>query len=188
MLTQQAFTWSSVDTTSHYLKQCWHNKPLPEAVLTQQAITLSSVDTTSHYLKQCWHNKPLPEAVLTQQAITSVDRSTIMSLLGRNDLTILWHLGPSEDADNFQHELRGIIPRSFEYLFNRIERQKELVSIQWNGKFLNSVALYFCYDFMGVLRVAWAMESGPRTESHDWGKPTDNLFLHYLYIIPLQSP
>ena len=36
-------------------------------------------------------------------------------------------VGPADDADNFQHELRGIIPRTFEYLFNHIARQKELV-------------------------------------------------------------
>ncbi|XP_052230955.1 kinesin-like protein KIF15 isoform X2 [Dreissena polymorpha] len=35
-------------------------------------------------------------------------------------------LGPNEDADNFQHELRGVIPRSFEYLYQLIEREKEL--------------------------------------------------------------
>ncbi|XP_053401212.1 kinesin-like protein KIF15 [Mercenaria mercenaria] len=35
-------------------------------------------------------------------------------------------MGPSEDADNFQHELRGVIPRSFEYLYNLIAREKEL--------------------------------------------------------------
>ncbi len=29
--------------------------------------------------------------------------------------------------ENFQHELRGIIPRTFEYLFNHIDRQKQLV-------------------------------------------------------------
>ncbi|XP_069112936.1 kinesin-like protein KIF15, partial [Argopecten irradians] len=40
-------------------------------------------------------------------------------------------LGPSEDADNFQHKKRGIIPRSFEYLFNLITREKEL---HGNGK------------------------------------------------------
>ncbi|OWF48812.1 Kinesin-like protein KIF15 [Mizuhopecten yessoensis] len=35
-------------------------------------------------------------------------------------------LGPSEDADNFQHKNRGIIPRSFEYLFNLVSREQEL--------------------------------------------------------------
>ena len=36
--------------------------------------------------------------------------------------------GPSEDCDNFKHELRGVIPRSFEHLFNLISREHELVS------------------------------------------------------------
>ncbi|XP_052772125.1 kinesin-like protein KIF15 isoform X2 [Mya arenaria] len=34
-------------------------------------------------------------------------------------------LGPSEDADNFHHEMRGVIPRSFEYLFQLINKEKE---------------------------------------------------------------
>ncbi|GFN80030.1 kinesin-like protein kif15, partial [Plakobranchus ocellatus] len=33
---------------------------------------------------------------------------------------------PSENSDNFQHELRGVIPRSFEYLFSLIAHQQEL--------------------------------------------------------------
>ena len=37
--------------------------------------------------------------------------------------------GPAGDSDNFYHEQRGIIPRSFEYLFKSIERQNELVSV-----------------------------------------------------------
>lgn len=36
--------------------------------------------------------------------------------------------GQSEECDNFQHELRGVIPRSFEHLFNLISREHELVS------------------------------------------------------------
>ena len=36
--------------------------------------------------------------------------------------------GPSEESDNFKHELRGVIPRSFEHLFNLITREHELVS------------------------------------------------------------
>ena len=35
-------------------------------------------------------------------------------------------LGPSA-SDNFSHNLRGVIPRSFEYLFSLIEREKEKV-------------------------------------------------------------
>nr|XP_012625803.1 kinesin-like protein KIF15 isoform X2 [Microcebus murinus] len=33
-------------------------------------------------------------------------------------------MGPSE-SDNFSHNLRGVIPRSFEYLFSLIDREKE---------------------------------------------------------------
>lgn len=37
-------------------------------------------------------------------------------------------LGPSE-SDNFSHNLRGVIPRSFEYLFSLIDREKEKVKL-----------------------------------------------------------
>ncbi|XP_071091523.1 kinesin-like protein KIF15-B isoform X1 [Haliotis cracherodii] len=35
-------------------------------------------------------------------------------------------LGPSEDSESFQHELRGVTPRSFEYLFSHINREQQL--------------------------------------------------------------
>ena len=35
--------------------------------------------------------------------------------------------GPAEGSENFHHDLRGVIPRSFEYLFNHINRQREIV-------------------------------------------------------------
>ena len=37
-------------------------------------------------------------------------------------------LGPSE-SDHFSHNLRGVIPRSFEYLFSLIDREKEKVKL-----------------------------------------------------------
>lgn len=33
-------------------------------------------------------------------------------------------IGPNDDSDVFTHDLRGIIPRSFEYLFNLINREQ----------------------------------------------------------------
>lgn len=36
-------------------------------------------------------------------------------------------VGPSDDVENFQHDLRGVTPRSFEYLFNLISEQQEKV-------------------------------------------------------------
>ena len=33
-------------------------------------------------------------------------------------------IGPNDDSDVFTHDLRGIIPRSFEYLFNLITREQ----------------------------------------------------------------
>lgn len=41
---------------------------------------------------------------------------------------LYFFLGPSE-SDNFSHNLRGVIPRSFEYLFSLIEREKEKVKL-----------------------------------------------------------
>ena len=46
-----------------------------------------------------------------------------------------------------------------------------------------TVATYFCYDFTRVLPVNCAVKSGPC----GCGKLTHNLFLHWFYIIPLQS-
>lgn len=36
-------------------------------------------------------------------------------------------LGPYGECDSFKHELRGVIPRSFEHLFNLINREQEMV-------------------------------------------------------------
>ena len=35
-------------------------------------------------------------------------------------------LGPSEGADGFQHEIRGLIPRAFDHLFTRIKEEKDI--------------------------------------------------------------
>ncbi|XP_065913181.1 kinesin-like protein KIF15-B isoform X2 [Dysidea avara] len=34
-------------------------------------------------------------------------------------------IGPPDESDSFTHELRGVIPRSFEYLFSLINREKQ---------------------------------------------------------------
>ena len=36
-------------------------------------------------------------------------------------------IGPPDDGDNFSHELRGVIPRGFEYIFSLLNRQQEKV-------------------------------------------------------------
>ena len=36
-------------------------------------------------------------------------------------------LGPPDDSNEFFHELRGVIPRSFEYAFSLINRQQVMV-------------------------------------------------------------
>jgi Kinesin motor domain len=38
-------------------------------------------------------------------------------------------LGPHEEAGCFQHELRGVIPRSFDYLFKLLQKDQEVVSL-----------------------------------------------------------
>ena len=44
--------------------------------------------------------------------------------------TICIYIGPSDDNQNiFTHELRGVIPRSFEYLFSLINREKLKVHV-----------------------------------------------------------
>ncbi|XP_051871609.1 kinesin-like protein KIF15-A [Pristis pectinata] len=73
----------------------------------------------------------------TQEAVFSaVGRGIIESCMNGYNGTIFAYgqtgsgktftmLGPSDDSDNFTHNLRGIIPRSFEYLFYLINREKE---------------------------------------------------------------
>ena len=40
-----------------------------------------------------------------------------------------YNAGPPDESDSFTHDLRGVIPRSFEYLFSLINREKQKVSI-----------------------------------------------------------
>uniref|UniRef100_UPI00398F1ABE kinesin-like protein KIF15 isoform X3 n=1 Tax=Pristiophorus japonicus TaxID=55135 RepID=UPI00398F1ABE len=73
----------------------------------------------------------------TQEAVFSaVARGIIESCMNGYNGTIFAYgqtgsgktftmLGPSDDSDNFTHNLRGVIPRSFEYLFYLINREKE---------------------------------------------------------------
>ncbi|XP_067910518.1 kinesin-like protein KIF15 isoform X2 [Heterodontus francisci] len=73
----------------------------------------------------------------TQEAVFSaVARGIIESCMNGYNGTIFAYgqtgsgktftmLGPSDDSENFTHNLRGVIPRSFEYLFYLINREKE---------------------------------------------------------------
>ncbi|XP_071509705.1 kinesin-like protein KIF15 [Diadema antillarum] len=73
----------------------------------------------------------------TQESVfTAVGKSIIESCVAGYNGTIFAYgqtgsgktftmLGPSEDGDNFHHELRGVIPRSFEYLFSLVNRERE---------------------------------------------------------------
>ncbi|XP_035827625.1 kinesin-like protein KIF15 isoform X2 [Aplysia californica] len=78
------------------------------------------------------------DADITQEAVFSiVGKKIIESCIAGYNGTIFAYgqtgsgktftmLGPSENSDSFKHELRGVIPRSFEYLFNLIAHQAEL--------------------------------------------------------------
>lgn len=63
------------------------------------------------------------------QCLVRMKRNTYKNLRCNDCITLfLLHvLGPSE-LDNFTDELRGVIPRSFEYLFFLINREVERVS------------------------------------------------------------
>lgn len=50
-------------------------------------------------------------------------------------ILIFFLVGPADDSDNFSHELRGVIPRGFEYLFSLINRQQEKVSSHMFAKY-----------------------------------------------------
>ncbi|XP_072051741.1 kinesin-like protein KIF15 [Amphiura filiformis] len=74
----------------------------------------------------------------TQEAVfAAVGKPTIESCVAGYNSTIFAYgqtgsgktftmLGPSEEGNNFEHELRGVIPRSFEYLFNLVNREREM--------------------------------------------------------------
>nr|XP_054749605.1 kinesin-like protein KIF15 [Lytechinus pictus] len=92
------------------------------------------------------HSKPEPkvftydhvtDANTTQESVfIAVGKRIIESCVGGYNGTIFAYgqtgsgktftmLGPCEDGDNFHHELRGVIPRSFEYLFSLVNRERE---------------------------------------------------------------
>ncbi|GCB74529.1 hypothetical protein scyTo_0003620 [Scyliorhinus torazame] len=94
----------------------------------------------------CLSSKPEPKIFTydhvadvdtTQEAVFSaVARGIIESCMNGYNGTIFAYgqtgsgktftmLGPSDDSDNFTHNLRGVIPRSFEYLFYLINGEKE---------------------------------------------------------------
>uniref|UniRef100_A0A8C0F8I3 Kinesin family member 15 n=1 Tax=Bubo bubo TaxID=30461 RepID=A0A8C0F8I3_BUBBB len=97
------------------------------------------------------HSKPEPKIFTfdyvanmesTQESVfSSVAKNIVESCMNGYNGTIFAYgqtgsgktftmMGPS-DSDNFTHSLRGVIPRSFEYLFFLIEREKEKAG---NGK------------------------------------------------------
>ncbi|KAF7485524.1 Hypothetical predicted protein [Marmota monax] len=107
----------------------------------EHGLCLSVLSTTSLRL----HSSPEPKIFTfdyvadmdtTQESVFStVTKSIVESCMSGYNGTILAYgqtgsgktftmMGPSE-SDNFSHNLRGVIPRSFEYLFYLIDREKE---------------------------------------------------------------
>ncbi|XP_001114881.3 kinesin-like protein KIF15 isoform X1 [Macaca mulatta] len=107
----------------------------------EQNLCLSVLSSTSLRL----HSNPEPKTFMfdhvadvdtTQESVFStVAKSIVESCMSGYNGTIFAYgqtgsgktftmMGPSE-SDNFSHNLRGVIPRSFEYLFSLIDREKE---------------------------------------------------------------
>ncbi|XP_020927405.1 kinesin-like protein KIF15 isoform X1 [Sus scrofa] len=107
----------------------------------EQNLCLSVLSSTTLRL----HSNPEPKTFTfdhvadmdtTQESMFStVAKGIVESCMGGYNGTIFAYgqtgsgktftmMGPSE-SDNFSHNLRGVIPRSFEYLFSLIEREKE---------------------------------------------------------------
>ena len=107
----------------------------------EQSFCLSVLSQTTLRL----HSNPDPKTFVfdyvagmdtTQESVFStVAKSIVESCMSGYNGTIFAYgqtgsgktftmMGPS-DSDNFSHNLRGIIPRSFEYLFSLIDREKE---------------------------------------------------------------
>ncbi|XP_064411036.1 kinesin-like protein KIF15 [Latimeria chalumnae] len=107
----------------------------------EQGLCLSVLSSTTIRL----HSKPEPKIFTfdnvadmdtTQEAVfSSVAKNLVESCMNGYNGTIFAYgqtgsgktftmLGPSE-SDNFSHNLRGVIPRSFEYLFFLVNREKE---------------------------------------------------------------
>ncbi|NP_001081543.1 kinesin-like protein KIF15-A [Xenopus laevis] len=120
-------------------------RPPVEGTLTgvdgEQGLCLTALSSTTIRL----HSKPEPKMftfdhvanVDTNQesVFSSVAKNIVESCMNGYNGTIFAYgqtgsgktftmLGPSE-SDNFTHNLRGVIPRSFEYLFFLINREKE---------------------------------------------------------------
>ena len=44
-------------------------------------------------------------------------------------MVYVYYSGPAEDSENLYHEQRGVIPRSFEYLYSLIKQEMDEVSL-----------------------------------------------------------
>ncbi|XP_066483811.1 kinesin-like protein KIF15 [Tiliqua scincoides] len=119
-------------------------RPLPEGSMVadgDRGLCLSVLSSNTIHL----HSKPEPKIFTfdhvadvdtTQESVfSSVAKNIVESCMNGYNGTIFAYgqtgsgktftmMGPP-DSDNFTHNLRGVIPRSFEYLFFLIEREKE---------------------------------------------------------------
>ncbi|NXS57866.1 KIF15 protein, partial [Brachypteracias leptosomus] len=126
------------------IKVCVRVRPPQEGPVPpegEQGLCLAVLSATSIRL----HSKPEPKIFTfdyvanmetTQESVfSSVAKTIVESCMNGYNGTIFAYgqtgsgktftmMGPSE-SDNFTHSLRGVIPRSFEYLFFLIEREKE---------------------------------------------------------------
>ncbi|KAL8165523.1 UNVERIFIED_CONTAM: Kinesin-like protein KIF15-A, partial [Gekko kuhli] len=120
-------------------------RPPPEGTVHvdgDQGLCLSVLSSSTIRL----HSKPEPKIFTfdhvadvdtTQESVfSSVARNIVESCMNGYNGTIFAYgqtgsgktftmMGPP-DSDNFTHNLRGVIPRSFEYLFFLIDREKEM--------------------------------------------------------------
>lgn len=109
-----------------------HNTCL-EVDKDRSTITMRSKSDPKHFT----FDEIADSSVTQEYVFSSIGKQTIEGCMKGYNGTIFAYgqtgsgktftmLGPHEDNDNFQHELRGVIPRSFEYLFKLVNKQKEI--------------------------------------------------------------
>uniref|UniRef100_F7H4T3 Kinesin-like protein KIF15 n=1 Tax=Callithrix jacchus TaxID=9483 RepID=F7H4T3_CALJA len=93
----------------------------------EQNLCLSVLSSTSLRL----HSNPEPK-IFTFDHVADVDttQESVFSTVAKSivESCMSGYNGPSE-SDHFSHNLRGVIPRSFEYLFSLIDREKEKAGV-----------------------------------------------------------
>uniref|UniRef100_A0A8C8VL42 Kinesin family member 15 n=1 Tax=Pelusios castaneus TaxID=367368 RepID=A0A8C8VL42_9SAUR len=143
-LAQYPISYSNKPTEGDAIKICVRVRPPSEGSALadgDQGLCLSVLSSNTLRL----HSKPeskiftfdhVANMDTTQESVfSSVAKNIVESCMNGYNGTIFAYgqtgsgktftmMGPA-DSDNFTHNLRGVIPRSFEYLFFLIEREKE---------------------------------------------------------------